>query len=184
MKKALFLDRDGTLNFDIDYLHEPDKLVLIPGTAAALRRARDLGFRFYLFTNQSGVGRGYFKLEDVHACNARLAELVGMGSDLFDGVCIATERPDEPSHYRKPSPLYIQERLAADGLDPRQCYMIGDRQSDWEAGLGAGINGVALRSGKPLGEPALESIRTHTVPVFDTLAGFINALAQSGAPAR
>lgn len=183
MKKALFLDRDGTLNFDIDYLHEPDKLVLIPGTAAALRHARNLGFRFYLFTNQSGVGRGYFKLEDVHACNARLMELVGMGEDLFDGVCIATERPDEPSHYRKPSPLYIQERLAADGLDPQQCYMIGDRQSDWEAGLAAGINGVALRSGKPLTESALASIRDNALPVFDTLADFIQALPKGSVAA-
>lgn len=176
MKKALFLDRDGTLNYDIDYLHEPDKLCLIPGTAEAFARARALGYRFYLFTNQSGVGRGYFTLEDVHACNARLVEQVGMGGDLFDAVCIATERPDEPSHYRKPSPLFIQERIAADGLDPKACYMLGDRQSDWEAGLNAGINGVALRSGKELNDSAQASITAHHVPVFDSFADFVASL--------
>lgn len=176
MTKAIFLDRDGTLNFDIDYLHEPEKLRLIPGTEAAFRRARELGYRFYLFTNQSGVGRGYFTLEDVHACNARLIELVGLGEDLFDGICIAPERPDEPSHYRKPSPLFIQERLAADGLDPAACYMLGDRQSDWEAGLQAGIKGVALRSGKPFNAEANASIKANAVPVFDRFAAFVEHL--------
>lgn len=176
MKKALFLDRDGTLNYDIDYLHEPDRLRLISGTVEAFSRARALGFRFYLFTNQSGVGRGYFPLEAVHACNARLQELVGMGDDLFDAVCIATERPDGPTHYRKPSPLFIQERIAADGLDPAACYMLGDRQSDWEAGLRAGIHGVALRSGKPFDAAATESITANAIPVFDCFWDFVKSL--------
>lgn len=176
MKKALFLDRDGTLNYDIDYLHEPAKLRLTPGCAEAFARARALGYRFYLFTNQSGVGRGYFTLEDVHACNARLMELVGMGDDLFDDICIATERPDEPSHYRKPSPLFIQERIAADGLDPQACYMLGDRQSDWEAGVRAGVNPVALRSGKAFDDFADSYIKSSNVAVFDTFADFVASL--------
>lgn len=185
MKKALFLDRDGTLNYDINYLHEPERLRLIAGVAEALHKARALGFRFYMVTNQSGVGRGYFTLEDVVACNERLEELVGLEGKLFDGVCIAPEHPDEPVQYRKPSPRYLLERIEADGLDPRQCYMLGDRQSDWECGRLAGVNPVALRSGEIIDEACEAYIAEHKVLLFDALPDFVNWLeANHNASAR
>ena len=148
MNRALFLDRDGTLIVDQDYLHDPAGVVLLPGTAEALQRARNLGYRLYLFTNQSGVGRGYFTLDDVARCNARMLELLGLGTDLFAGECIAPEHPDQPSRYRKPSPAYLLETIAADGLDPTRCYMIGDKLADLQAGLSAGINAIAVCTGK------------------------------------
>lgn len=148
MSRALFLDRDGTLIVDQDYLRDPDKVVLLPGVKEALRHARELGYRLHLFTNQSGVGRGYFTLEDVRRCNERMIELIGLGPDLFDGECIAPEHPDQPSRYRKPSPAYIIETVAADGLDPSHCYMVGDKMADVEAGLGAGIGAIAVCTGK------------------------------------
>ena len=110
---ALFLDRDDTIVRDEGYMSRPEQIVLLPGAADALRRARAAGFRLYLVTNQSGIGRGYYTLADAEACNRRLEALLGLS---FDGVCIAPERPDEPSRYRKPSPAYLLERIAADGL--------------------------------------------------------------------
>lgn len=147
-RRALFLDRDGTLIVDQDYLRDPADVELLPGVAEALRRARTLRYRLYLFTNQSGIGRGYFTLEDVHRCNARMLELIGLGSDLFSGTCIAPELPDAPSRYRKPSPAYLVETIAADQLDPRRCHMIGDKEADLLAGIGAGIDAVAVCTGK------------------------------------
>lgn len=148
MSGALFLDRDGTLIVDREYLQDPDAVELLPGTVEALRQARALGLRLYLFTNQSGIGRGYFTIEAVHRCNARMLELIGLGPDLFAGECIAPEHPDVPSRYRKPSPAYITEMIATDRLDPARSYMVGDKEADVLAGLRAGIGAVAVCTGK------------------------------------
>jgi len=144
-KRALFLDRDGTLIVHIPYLHTADGVELLPGVRDALALARSGGFALYLFTNQSGVGRGMFTLADVHAVNRRMIELLGLGDDIFAGICIAPEAPHAPALYRKPSPRYILETCNAERLDPRACWMIGDSPSDWEAGLAAGINSSAVR---------------------------------------
>jgi beta-phosphoglucomutase-like phosphatase (HAD superfamily) len=71
-------------------------------------------------------------------------EMLGLGDDLFAGVCIAPERPDEPVVYRKPSPRFIQEMLAEHGFAAEAAWMVGDAPSDWEAGLNAGIRSAAI----------------------------------------
>jgi D-glycero-D-manno-heptose 1,7-bisphosphate phosphatase len=101
-----------------------------------------------LFTNQSGIGRGYYTLADAEACNARMLELLGLGDDLFTAICIAPEAPDQPSLYRKPSPRFITESIATYSLDPARCWMVGDRDSDLAAGLAAGIRAAAVCTGK------------------------------------
>lgn len=178
MSKALFLDRDGTLNFDVHHLHKPEELRLIPGVREALRQALDAGYLLFLFTNQSGVGRGYFTMEDVHACNRRLCELLDLGEPLFKDICIAPEKPDEPSLYRKPSPRFILEMASRYKLDPTLCYMVGDRSSDWEAALNAGINPVAVKSGKPIGEEELHFIQLNDIPLYDDLGAFVQELLE------
>ncbi|MCC6416391.1 MAG: HAD-IIIA family hydrolase [Opitutaceae bacterium] len=145
---ALFLDRDGTLIIDKDYLADPAGVELIPGAAEELRTARDLGYKLLLFTNQSGIGRGYFTLADAVACNNRMIKLLGLGSDVFTEICIAPESADQPSLYRKPSPRFILESIARHSLDPAHCWMIGDRESDLEVGLNAGIRSAAVCTGK------------------------------------
>ena len=96
---ALFFDRDGTLNHDPGYLSDPDGVVLLPGVAQAMAALR-VSFRLYLFTNQSGVARGYFGMDAVDAVNRRLCELLG-DPDIFDGICIAPEHPDDTVHCKQ-----------------------------------------------------------------------------------
>ncbi len=148
MSKALFLDRDGTLILDKHYLADPAGVELIPGVADALARARSLGYRLFIITNQSGVGRGYHTIDAVHRCNERMDELLALPRPIWDGICIAPEATDQPSRYRKPSPAYILERITQHGLDPAQCWMVGDRESDIDAGLNAAINAAAVCTGK------------------------------------
>lgn len=176
MNKALFLDRDGTLNYDTHHLSDPDDLVLIEDAREALIRARELGYRLYLVTNQSGVNRGLLTMEDVLACNQRLLDELALGPELFAGVSIAPERPDEPSDYRKPSPRFLLEMIKRDRLDPDACFMLGDRWSDWECGLNAGVQPVALRTGKDIDERAQALINLHHIPVFDTIGAFVATL--------
>ena len=148
MNKALFLDRDGTVIVDKVYLADPAGVELIPGAAEALGRARQLGYRLFLFTNQSGIGRGYHTLEDSHRVNARLEELLGLTPPVFADTCIAPEGPGQPVAYRKPSPRFILESIARHGLDPARCWMVGDSAADIGSALAAGIKVAAVRTGR------------------------------------
>lgn len=174
MNKALFLDRDGTLIEHKPYLHKPEEVALLPGTTTALRRARETGYLLFLFTNQSGVGRGYFTLEDVHRVHVRLIELLGLGSDIFTEICGAPEHPAAPSPYRKPSPRFIQEMIAKYDLIPAQCWMVGDSPSDWSAGAAAGIGVAAVQSYPPGKAPPHDPAKPPE-PLFPNLLDFIRA---------
>lgn len=162
--KAVFLDRDGTIIRDGDYLSEAAEVVLLPRAREALALLRGAGYQLFLFTNQSGVGRGYFILEAVHRCNARMEELLGLPSPVFDGICIAPEAPDQPIVYRKPSPRYINETAARLHLDKSTCWMVGDKRSDVEAGLAAGIHAAQLG---PQRIPGLPAAVRHFPALYD-----------------
>jgi D-glycero-D-manno-heptose 1,7-bisphosphate phosphatase len=173
--RALFLDRDGTLILDKHYLADPAGVELIPGVAAALQRARALGYHLFLFTNQSGIARGLHTLEDVHRCNTRMEELLQLPPPLFTDICIATEGPDEPQQYRKPSPRFILESIARHQLDPQHCWMIGDREGDIDAGLNAKIRSAAVCTGK-YDAIAWAKVGRPGVPVFPSLLEFVASL--------
>ncbi len=175
MSKALFLDRDGTLIIDKVYLADPAGVELIPGTVEALRHVRELGYKLFLFTNQSGIGRGYHTIEDTYRVNARMEELIGLAAPLFDAVCIAPETSEQPQIYRKPSPRFILEMRARHALNPAHCWMVGDSAADIGAGLAAKINVAAVRTGKT--DPVtLPEVAAHQVPVFANFAGFATTL--------
>lgn len=175
-RKALFLDRDGTLIRHIPYLHKSEEVELLPGTREGLRLARDAGYLLFLFTNQSGVGRGYFSLDDVRKVNTRMLELLGLGSDLFTEICIAPEHPDASAVYRKPSPRFILEMIARHHLQPSACWMIGDAPSDWAAGRAAGISSVQIRQAEAEPEAGLVSTSPPTLPGFPSILSFLQTL--------
>ena len=175
MPKALFLDRDGTLIIDKVYLSDPAGIDVIPGVPAALRRARELGYLLFLFTNQSGIGRGLHTLDDTLRVNARMEEMLGLPSPLFTATCIAPEVPPQPIVYRKPSPRFILEQIAQHRLDPAQCWMVGDSAADIGAALAAGIKAAAVRTGKvdPTHQPI---VLENKIPVYETFPDFVTTL--------
>ena len=175
MNRALFLDRDGTLIVDKVYLADPAGVELIPGAAEGLRRARSLGFKLFLFTNQSGIGRGLHSIEDTRRVNARMVEMLGLPPPLFDGVCVAPEAPGEPSPYRKPSPRFITEKIAEHALDPAGCWMVGDSAADVGAAMAAGIRAAAVRTGRVPPE-TLPEVAAGAVPVFPDFGSFAATL--------
>jgi D-glycero-D-manno-heptose 1,7-bisphosphate phosphatase len=142
--RAIFLDRDGTIIEDRHYVGSVDEVALLPGAREGMQLLISVGIKLFLFTNQSGVGRGYFTMEDVEAVNRRMLELLGAEGDVFAGVCIAPERPDEPQIYRKPSPRFIKEMLTLHQISTTAAWMIGDSPSDWGAGINAGIRVAAI----------------------------------------
>ncbi|HQU08353.1 MAG: hypothetical protein B7X06_00700 [Verrucomicrobia bacterium 21-51-4] len=144
MTGGLFLDRDGTIIKHVPYLSDPAQVKLCPGAREALERALQLGFKLFLFTNQSGIGRGMYTLEDAQACNAQMLKLLNLGPDVFTDTCIAPEAPHEPVNYRKPSPKYILEQIKIHNLATHNSYMIGDSIKDIEAGQAAGIHVIGI----------------------------------------
>ena len=148
MNRAVFVDRDGTLIAEKNYLHEPGDVEIFPGTAGALKRLRDTGFKLFIVSNQSGVGRGYFTLADVEKVNAYLSEQLGREGVRFEKIYIAPEAPDQPSHGRKPSPQFLFGARDEFGLDLSRSYMIGDKLADLEAGWNAGVKkSILVRTG-------------------------------------
>ena len=174
-RKALFLDRDGTLIIDKHYLADPAGVELIPGVSDALREARMLGYQLFLFTNQSGIGRGLHTLDDALRCNARMEELIGLPLPLFTDICIAPESSEHPPQYRKPSPRFIVESIARHGLTPADCWMVGDRDADVHAGLNAKIRAAALCTGKYTADDWAK-LALPDVPVFPSLVEFVASL--------
>jgi D-glycero-D-manno-heptose 1,7-bisphosphate phosphatase len=168
--KALFFDRDGTLIVHKHYLADPAGVELLPGVKETLHRALAAGWRLYLFTNQSGVARGFYTMAQVETCNARMLELLALPAPGFSGICIAPESPDEPAVYRKPSPRYILERITADGLDPASCWMVGNNLSDVQAGLNAGIPAALVH-------PERDGMAPPGVGTFRDVADFYRRLS-------
>ena len=170
MNKAVFLDRDGTLIQEKDYLSDPDQVVVLPGAAAALKRLHDAGFKLFVVTNQSGVGRGYFTLADVERVNRRMAEHLARDGVRFEKIYIAPEAPEQPGRGRKPSPQFLFDARDAFGIDLAQSYMIGDKRSDLECGWNAGVRkSILVRTGYGAGV-GLRGVDAGRTEVFKDLA--------------
>lgn len=154
-RPAAFLDRDGVLIEDSGYPHRTEDLKLIPGAAAAVRRMKDAGYRTIIVTNQSGVARGLFSEERMHAFNAELVARLGQDGAVIDAVyaCPFHEKavetryrhPDHPD--RKPNPGMLLRAIADHGLDPARSFIIGDKDSDLQAGVRAGVAGHLFAGG-------------------------------------
>ena len=141
---AVFLDRDGTLIEERNYLCRPEDVVVFPGAGPALKRLLDQGFKLFIVSNQSGVGRGYFTLADVERVNQRLlAELAHAGVH-FEKIYVAPEAPDTPSRGRKPSPQFLFDARDEFGLNLAHSYLVGDKLIDLQAGWNAGVKKCIL----------------------------------------
>src|SRR6187399_1940801 len=148
MTRAVFLDRDGTLNVEKDYLRDPAELEILPGVPGALKRLRNAGFNLFIVTNQSGIGRGYYTLDDMHRVNAHLAGLLAPHGVGFERIYFAPEAPEAPSRGRKPSPQFLFDARDQFGVDLAESYMIGDKLIDLQCGWNAGVRqSILVRTG-------------------------------------
>ncbi len=148
MTKAIFLDRDGVLNFDrADFIHGPDELVMIPGAAAAVSRLCMSGWQVLVATNQSGIGRGLFALQDLQAINEKVEAAVGEYGGRIDRFYFCPHVPEDNCECRKPKPGMLFQAARDFGLDLSECFLIGDRLTDIETGLAAGVTTILVLSG-------------------------------------
>ena len=156
-KKAVFFDRDGTLNVDIHYLHRPEDFIWIEGAKEAIKYVNDQGYLAILVTNQSGIARGYYPEEDVRKVYDWMnAELAGIGAHL-DALFFCPHHPEGkvPAYTkvcdcRKPATGMIDKACEAYRIDRSKSYFVGDSDGDMECVDRAGLTGILYKSGSLL----------------------------------
>jgi D-glycero-D-manno-heptose 1,7-bisphosphate phosphatase len=151
---AVFLDRDGTVNAEVQYLSSPDKLELIPRTVSAIRELNHLGVRIFIITNQSGVARGFFPESAVLEIHAALREMLKKENAFVDDFfyCphlpgVADPRYDKDCECRKPKPGMLHHAQRKYSVDLRRSYVIGDRCIDVATGKAVGAGTVMVSTG-------------------------------------
>lgn len=152
--RAVFLDRDGVLIEDTGYPDDPDAISLLPSVGAGLRALQAAGWRLIVVSNQSGVARGKFPLERLHAIHARLRELLEQEGVQLDALYFCPHHPQgstEPyileCDHRKPSPGMLLSAATQFQLELADCWLVGDRESDVRAAHQAGCRAVLLGTG-------------------------------------
>ena len=138
MKKALFLDRDGTVNIDYGYVHEPERFVFREGIFDLCRVAQERGYSIVVVSNQSGVGRGYYTEAEMDACNAHMREVLAKeGLEVAAVYCCTSADDSDPD--RKPNPGMFIRAVADLGIDAASSVSVGDSARDAIAASSAGV---------------------------------------------
>ena len=155
MKKAIFLDRDGTLNDNSRnyYIWQKENFRLNPGVVEALKELRSKGYLLIVITNQGGISRGACSAKDVEALHDHLRSMLEQEGVLLDEIyCCPHHHSVEACLCRKPQPLMIEKAVARFNIDPASSWMIGDAQRDVEAGKAAGLRTILIESNSDLRE--------------------------------
>jgi heptosyltransferase-2 len=147
-RPTLFLDRDGVIIHDGDYLRDPRAVALTAGAGAALRKAQTAGFRLIVLTNQSGLGRGYYSRDEFAAVQKRVDALLAADDVYLDGVYYCPHAPDADCHCRKPRPGLLQAAARHFAWEPARAWMVGDKLSDVLLARHAGLEALLVRTGK------------------------------------
>ena len=153
-KPAIFIDRDGTLNEEVDHLHRPDEAVLTREAGRAIAELNVQGIPVLIVTNQGGIGTGKFGWKDFDAVMVRLGELLSVDGAHIDGAYVCPFHPEASDDYRhkdhperKPNPGMLLRAAKEHGIDLSRSWMIGDKGIDLEAGRNAGCRVVLVRTG-------------------------------------
>lgn len=170
-RAAVFLDRDGTLITERNYLSDPAGVELLPGAAEGVRRMRELGLPVILVSNQSGVGRGYFGLDAVHRVHGRLLELLEAEGASLDAIYVCPHAPGEACQCRKPLPGLITRAASELGIDPARSFVVGDKPCDVDLGLVVNATTFLVTTGYGAGSATDCGGRAHhVVPGLDEAA--------------
>jgi D-glycero-D-manno-heptose 1,7-bisphosphate phosphatase len=144
---VLFLDRDGVLLVEKDYLSDPEAVELIPGVDVALRRARAAGFLLIGVSNQSGIGRGLFSHEDFSAVMERFDEILHFARCPLDAFYYCPHAPGDRCNCRKPALGLLVEAARDFSWDPQRSWLVGDKISDIELANAAGLRSILVCTG-------------------------------------
>ena len=183
LRRAVFLDRDGTLIEEGIYLSDPERMVLLPGAASALSELRDAGFALVVVTNQSGIARGLYGENEYHAVAKRLDDLLAEAGSPVDATLYCPHHPDfgPQCDCRKPAIGMFRRAAAELGLTLADSYYVGDKALDVTPALELGGVGVLVRTGYGVEEAARVPAGTAVV---DDLGGATRFILSGGLSER
>lgn len=154
MERVVFLDRDGTLNREVHYLHKISDLLILPGVPEALKLLKDAGYKLVVVTNQAGVARGYYREEDVEALHAYMNRILAPMGGAIDAFYFCPHHPEHGKgiykrkcRCRKPDTGMFEKAQEHFSVDKEHSFMIGDKLLDVEAGKNYGVVSILVGTG-------------------------------------
>ena len=176
MEKIIFLDRDGTINKEVEYLYRPEDLVILPGAAEGIALMRRAGFRIVVVTNQAGIARGYYTEGQMHRLHGCLNEELKKRGAWIDDFYFCPHHPvhgigeyKKTCRCRKPDTGMFEEAAEKYQVDKSRSWMIGDKRIDVLAGQNFGIPGILVSSGYGA-ETRARALRQGEEPFYDFYA--------------
>ena len=145
LSAAVFIDRDGTIIEDADYCSHPKQVKVFPGVPQALRRLKSKRFKLIIITNQSGIGRGFFTVDEYRSVESEVSRQ--LGHRLTDATYFCPDVPGQHSSHRKPSPGMILQAKREHQIDLARSFFIGDKEIDVECGRNAGVRTIRVQTG-------------------------------------
>jgi D-glycero-D-manno-heptose 1,7-bisphosphate phosphatase len=149
MKRSgyVLLDRDGTINYERQYLSHPDEVALLPHSAEGLRLLAEAGYGLVVVTNQSPVGRGMFSEERLAQIHQRLEQLLLDENVVLDGIYYCPHTPEDGCQCRKPLPGLVWRAAQDLDFEPQECFVIGDKPCDIDLGRNIHAHTILVRTG-------------------------------------
>lgn len=180
--KLIILDRDGVINEDSDeYIKSVDEFIPIAGSLEAISRLNNAGYTVMVATNQSGLARGYFSVEDLNDMHDKLRHLLSASGGHIDGIVFCPHGPDDHCDCRKPKPGMLLDIAKQLGTRLEGVPAVGDSLRDLQAALAVGAKPILVKTGKGL--RTLEAIakmadqpELSSIPVYDNLSDYVNDL--------
>lgn len=142
--RAIFIDRDGTINLDVHYLDDPDKFEMYPGVGEGVKKLKDSGFKVIVITNQSGIARGYFTEKQLSDIHERMKKEFQEFDVMLDGIYYCPHHPDDNCNCRKPNTGLFEKAIREHNIDVKKSYMLGDKILDVGAGKKIGARTVLV----------------------------------------
>ncbi len=144
LNRAVFLDRDGVICYDVHYMSSPAQFMLMPGVGEGIKKLNEVGFLIIVVTNQSGLKRGLITEENLNKIHERMVKELSAYGAKIDDIYVCPCLPEEDCECRKPRPGMLLEAAKKHGIDLKSSFMIGDKQIDAEAGKAAGCTTILI----------------------------------------
>ena len=167
---GIFLDRDGTINHEVDFLRTPEQLTLIPGSADAIREANGCGWKVFVITNQSAVARGFLTEEKLAGIHAGLGALLRKHNAAVDAMYYCPHHPElglgvyrMACDCRKPNTGMLTRAAHEFNVDLKKSFVIGDKMTDVQTGINGGATSILVLTG--YGKEELRLCRENHVPI-------------------
>lgn len=164
--KAVFVDRDGTINVDGPYLSDPDKFMMYPGVGEGIKELKENGFKIIVITNQSGIARGYFTENDLAEIHAKMKREFKKFNVELDGIYYCPHHPDDDCNCRKPKTGLFDKAIKEHDIDVKKSYMLGDKDLDVVAGRNAGTKTILIPIPGITGDSVIEKNKNDLCPDY------------------